>query len=150
MMLLTGGARFGQVNPGARPDSILAYTRQNSHVSGFVRELESQPALRRAGHKLMAVQDFIGLDKVLKGGKYNPVLVDSADADGLIPEIRAAPSRPVLLPVFYRPTKVEAAAAEKKFHCLMKAPAGSNRYLSDIGNAMELRLKGEPGKALTR
>jgi DNA-binding NtrC family response regulator len=138
-MLLTGGARFGQVNTGARPASILAYSRQNSQVSGIVQELERQPALHKAGHKLVAVQDFSGFDQALKSGKYDLVLADSADADGLAQEIRSAPSRPVLLPVLYRPTKTEATAVEKKFHCLLKAPASPNHYLAAIGDAMERR-----------
>src|SRR6058998_1510311 len=96
LMLLTGGAWFRQVSSGVHPASILAFTRQNSPVSSVVRELEREPALHRAGHKLVAVQDFTRLDEALKNGKYDLVLVEPSDADGLAQQIRSAPSKPLV------------------------------------------------------
>ena len=91
----------------------------------------------------MNIPDLTRFDEALKNGKYDLVLVEPSDADGLAQEIRSAPSKPLVLPVLYRPTKAEATAVEKKFHCLLKAPDSSSHYLSAIDEAMEVRLKGE-------
>jgi hypothetical protein len=150
LMLLTAGARFRQVNSVLHPASILAYTSQNSPISGVVRELERQPALHRAGHKFVAVQDFTRLDEALKNGKYDLVLIEPSDADRLLQGIRSAPSKPLILPVLYKPTRAEATAVEKRFHCLLKAPGSLSHYLSAIDEAMEIRLKRQPGRTLRR
>lgn len=115
-----------------------------------MRELERQRSLQKAGHTFVAVQDFTRLDEALKDGKYDLVLVGLADADGLVQENRSATSKPGLLPALYRPTKAEAAAAEKKFHCLLKAPASPSSYLSAIDEVMEARLKSKSPKTLGR
>lgn len=141
LMLLTRGARFRQVHPGAHAASILAYTRQNSAVPAVVRELELQPALKKAGHKLQGVEDPTKLDEALKTGKYDLVLADVADAEGLEQQARSAPSRPMVLPVIYKPTKAERTATRKKFRCVLKAPGNTAGYLAAIDEAMELKLK---------
>ena len=142
LMLFARGARFGQVYPRAHAVSILAYTRQNSAVPAVVRDLELQPALKQAGHKLQLVQNPEALDEALKTGKYDLVLADVADADGLEQQVRSALSSPMMLPVAYKPSKAEEAAAGKKFQFVLKAPGNTERYLAAIDKAMELKLKG--------
>ena len=142
LMLFARGARFGQVYPRAHAASILAYMPQNSAVPAVVRDLEIDPALKQAGHKLQLVQDPAALDEALKTGKYDFVLADVADAEGLEQQVRSAPSRPMMLPVVYKPSKAEEAAAGEKFRFVLKAPSKADRYLATIDKAMELKLKG--------
>ena len=53
-----------------------------------------------------------------------------------------AASKPVLLPVAFKASKEEQAAAQKKYHCLLKAPGNTENYLEAIDHAMDLKLKG--------
>ncbi len=124
LMLLAGSARFRQVFAGSRPATILAYSRQNSSVHGLVKDLEHTT-----------------LDEALKTGKFDLLLVDAADAEGLEPQARSAPSRPLVLPVVYKSTKAEAKSVERKFHCVLKAPSSPDRYLAAIDEAMGVKLK---------
>ena len=149
LMLLIGNARYRQVY-NSHPASILAFTRQNSAVPGIVSELEHQPALRRGGHRFYSVDDLSRLDEALKARPYDLVLADVTDADGLEQHLQTAPSRAVLLPVVYNSTKAEAKAAEKKFHCVLKAPGSPSNYLAAIDDAMEVRMKGVSVKAAGR
>jgi CheY-like chemotaxis protein len=142
LMLFAGGGRFRQVYARTHPASILAYVRQNSAVPGVVTELERQPALKQAGYKFFAVEDSTKLDEALKNGKYDLVLLDVADADGVEQQVRSAPSMPVVLPVVYKSTKAEAATVEKKFHCILKAPGSADRYLAALDEAMTVKSKG--------
>jgi hypothetical protein len=141
LMLLIGNTRYQQVY-NAHPASILALTRQNSAVSGIVSELEHQPPLKRGGHKFYSVDDLSSLDEALKTGKYDLVLAEVSDADGLQQRLQSAPSSPLVLPVVFNSTKAEAKAVEKKFHCVLKAPGAPSNYLTAIADAMEVRLKG--------
>jgi hypothetical protein len=137
LMLLGGHARLRQIY-GARPASILVYMRANSVVPEIVRSL--QPAVRQAGHKFYTVEDLGALDAALKGGKYDLLMADITDAEGLQQEARSAPSKPVLLPVVHKSSKAETTAAVKRFHCALKAPGSTSHYLDAIDEAMEIRM----------
>src|SRR5262245_61747263 len=109
LVLLSAFARYRQVNAGARPASVLAYVRQNSSLTEVVRNLQSQTALKQAGHKLYVVEDSAHLNEALKTGKFDVLLADAADAEDVQVEARSAPSKPTVLPVVYKSTKTEAS-----------------------------------------
>ena len=133
--------RYRQVNAGAHPASILAYARQDSTLSGVLRDLQSQTAVKQVGHKFYAVEDSNRLSEALRNGKYDVVLADASDAAALQQQIESAPSKPALLPVVYKSTKAEANAVEKRFRCVLKAPGSPNNYIAAIDDAMALKLK---------
>lgn len=141
LMFSVGGARFRQLYARTHPASILAYGRQNSAVPGVVKELEFQPALKQAGYKFYSVEDPTRLDEALKTGKYDLVLVDAPDAEGLEQQVRSAPSMPLVLPVVYKSTKAEARAVELKFHHVLKAPGSPDNYLAALDEALIVRSK---------
>lgn len=140
LMLLVGSARFGQVYGSSRPASILAYTHANSAVAAVIQDLEHQPALRKAGYKLHVVKDSTELEEALKAGRYDVLLVDLGDAQGLIERARSAPSRPTLLPVIAKSSKPEAAVGIT-FRSTLKTPDSSRHYLSAIDQALQARSK---------
>jgi len=139
-LMLVIGARMSMVNP-AHLAVILAYPGQNSASAAVIRDLQLQPALKKAGHRFQLVEDAAGLDNALKAGKYDLVVADVANANELNQLVSSAPSRPVLLPVGFKQTKEEQSATQKKFHCLLKAPSDTNHYLAAIDQAMEWKLK---------
>ena len=145
LMLFAGGGRFRQVYARTHPASILAYVRENSAVPGVVKEL--QHTLQQTGYKFFVVEDAPGLDEALKTGKYDLLLIDVADAQGLEQQARSAPSMPMVLPVVYRSTKADAATVQKRFHCILKAPGSADRYLAALDEAMMVRSKGVALKA---
>ena len=75
------------------------------------------------------------------GGKYDLVLADVANANELSQRLLSAPSKPVFLPVAFQASKEEQSAAQKKYHCLLKAPGNPENYLVAIDKAMDWRLK---------
>ena len=64
------------------------------------------------------------------------------NAGELSQQLASSSSKPVLLPVAFKASKQEQSAAQKKYHCLLKAPGNTENYLDAIDRAMELRLKG--------
>ena len=97
--------------------------------------------MKKAGHRIQVVEDPAGLDNALKGGKYDLVMADVANANELSQRMLSAPSKPVLLPVAFQASKEEQSAAQKKYHCLLKASGNSENYLTAIDQAMDWKLR---------
>jgi hypothetical protein len=139
-LMLVMGSRSSQIRP-LHPAAILVYPGQSAGAP-LMRSLQSQAAIRKAGHRLQIVEDSAGFDDALKAGKYDLVMADVADANALSQRVSSAASKPVLLPVAFKASKEEQSAAQKKYHCLLKVPGNSDNYLDAIDRAMELKLKG--------
>ena len=138
--MLVMGARFSQIKP-LHPAVILVYPGQSASA-GLMRNFQSQASFKKAGHKVQVVEDTAGLGTALKAGKYDVVVADLANAGDVSQQVSSAPSKPVLLPVAFKATKVEQAEAQKKYHVLLKAPSDGDSYLAAIDQAMEIKLKG--------
>jgi hypothetical protein len=138
-MMLVMGARSSRIRP-IHPALILAYPGQNASAT-LIRELQRQLAVKKAGHRIQIVEDHAALDSALKVGKYDLVMADVANANELSQRVISAPSKPLLLPVAFQASKEEQSAAEKKYHCLLKAPGNPDNYLEAIDRAMEWKLK---------
>jgi hypothetical protein len=138
-LMLVMGARSLQIRP-ARPALILAYPGPTASAA-LIRELQFQPAVKKAGHRIQVVEDPAGLVNALKGGKYDLVLADVANANEVSQRVLSAPSKPVFLPVAFQASKEEQSAAQKKYHCLLKAPGKPENYLAAIDQAMDWKLK---------
>ncbi len=138
--MLVMGSRFAQIKP-LHPAAILIYPGKSAS-STLIRSLQSQPAVRKAGHRVQLVEDFAELGDALKAGKYDVVVADVSDANELSEEVASAASKPVILPVVFKASKQEQSTALRKYHCLLKAPGSPDNYLDAIDKAMELKLKG--------
>ena len=138
-LMLVMGARASQIKP-VHPALILAYPGQAASAT-LIRNLQLQSAMKKAGHRVHVVEDTTGLDVALKGGKYDLVVADVTNADEVSQHVVSAPSKPVLLPVAFRVSKEEQTAAQKKYHCLLKAPGSPENYLAAIDQAMDWKLK---------
>jgi hypothetical protein len=137
-LMLIMRARSSQLS--SRPAAILAYPGQNASAS-LIRNLQLQPAIRKAGHRFQVVEDPAGLDNALKANKYDVVVADVANAGEVSEHLSAAPSKPVLLPVAFKASKEEQSVAQRKYHCLLKAPSDAENYLAAIDQAMDWKLK---------
>jgi hypothetical protein len=138
-LMLVMGARMSQINPAHRA-AILAYPG-NAASAKLIRDLQLQPAMKKAGHRFQIVEDPMGLDNALKAGKYDLVMADVANASEVSQHMSSGPSKPVLLPVAFKASKAEQSDAQKKYHCLLKAPSDPDNYLAAIDQAMEWKLK---------
>ncbi|HEY2013767.1 MAG TPA: hypothetical protein VGH38_09720 [Bryobacteraceae bacterium] len=139
-LMLVMGSRYSQIKP-LHPAAILAFPGQSASAE-VIRSLQSQPAFKKAGHRVQVVEDSAGFGNALKAGKYDVVIADVANAGELSQQVSSAASKPVLLPVAFKATKEEQSAAQKKYHCLLKVPGDTGNYLAAIDQAMEWKFKG--------
>jgi hypothetical protein len=141
------GDKFLRVGRSARfrryaavyPASILIYTPANATASGM-KEFET--LLKRAGHKPVTVASGTSIPGALAAAQYDLVIADYADASHIKIDLQSASSKPELLPILYKPTKVIEAEAEKQYACLIK-PASMTKYdaLAEIDRLMQLKRK---------
>ena len=150
------GDKFLRVGRSARfrgyaavhPASILIYSPGNATPAG-IQALEA--LLKRAGHSVLAVQHGTPLPQTFAGAPYDLVIADYADAVKVKEQLESVPSRPAVLPILYKPTKTDAAEAEKAYPFLLKPQAMSKaEALSEIDHLMMLRLHGATPSAATR
>ena len=123
------------------PLAVLAFAQRDLPSSDSIRQLQLQPAVKRAGHRFQFVENSARLDEALKSDKYDLVIADVSVADELSQRVQSVPYRPVIVPVAYKGTKAEDSAAQKKFHCLLKAPSGSDQYFEAVDEALQWKAK---------
>jgi hypothetical protein len=134
------GARFQRGYVALHPACILLYARPQSQVAKALRDLE--PALKRAGHLPLVVEQPAGIAPALKAGHFAVVMTDLADVTMVQAQaLVAAVPEPSVLPILYKPTAERKAAVEKEFSCMVEAPGKQVDVLAEIDGLMERRIK---------
>jgi ABC-type amino acid transport substrate-binding protein len=139
------GVRYTRVRAATHPGSILLYMNPASRVLAAAREAKLEASLKQAGHKVQTVETQRQLDDALKTSKFDIVVADVADGPSVEKQVRSEPSQPAVVPVLYKPTDGELAAARERYGCALKAP--SRDPLAAIDEAMSQRLKTADAKA---
>ena len=75
-LMLVMRVRLAQLKLG-HPVAILAYAQRDLPSSALVRQIQLQPAVKKAGHRFQFIDDTARLDDALKAEKYDLVLADS-------------------------------------------------------------------------
>jgi hypothetical protein len=142
-VVLGRGVRFGRAFAAKHPGSVLIYANPASQMPAAMKEFRLEATLKAAGHRPRVVESSADLEQALASGKYDIVLADIADSPGVQKESASAASKPLVVPVLYKPTPAELAAVEKKYGCLI-APASSRSpdLLPVLDQAMQSRAKG--------
>ncbi len=138
LLAIGRGVRFQRAYAERQANLVIYSVAQNGAT---LSSAQLQTTLKRAGHKLQIVQDGSQLDEALKSGKVDVVLVDFADLGGITRLLQSAPSKPVIVPILFKPSKAELAAAQREYRFALKAPADEFQFLTAIDEAMKARLK---------
>ena len=144
------GDKFLRVGRSARfrryaavhPASILIYAPADSTPAG-IKEFEA--ILKRAGHKTVALANGADVSKALAAAPYDLVIAGYSDSHRIREDLQTIASKPGLLPILYKPSKVVAEQAEREFICLIK-PEAMTKYdaLAEIDRLMQLRQHTTP------
>ncbi|HEY3122533.1 MAG TPA: hypothetical protein VGK70_00550 [Thermoanaerobaculia bacterium] len=149
-VVLGRGMRFGRAHAAKFPGSVLIYVNRASHMPAAMKEFRLEPTLKAAGHSIRVVENFADLDQMLTSGRYDIVLTDVADSARVQERAASSLSKPLVVPVLYKPAPAELAAAEKKYGCLI-APTSTRSLdlLPVVDQAMQGRAKGQVARCLT-
>ena len=129
------GARYQRGYAALYPASILLFSRPGSPSAASLRELE--PVLKRAGHRLVKVEDGEALGPALRNGHFHFVLTDAGEVATVDRALATGGPRPTIIPVLYRPTKETLAAAQKRYACVIETPGNKANVLERLDVIME-------------
>jgi hypothetical protein len=144
LLTVSRGLRFQRAYAGRQANLVIYSPATPS--AGTLKGAKLQSTLKQAAHKLQTVGDPSQLDRVLRSEKVDVVLTDFGELTGILRELQSAPSKPVILPILYKPSKDELAAAQREYKFALKASADEIQYLTAIDEAMKLRLR-SPAKS---
>jgi DNA-binding NtrC family response regulator len=130
------GVRFRRT---ANPASVLIYISPNASADAPSSASRLQSFLKKAGHRPRVVQGEEQLGEALGSGQFDVVLGNVGEADNLQGRLEASSSRPTLVPVIFKGTKAEVAAAQKQYRHVVKNPNSGDQYLEAIEEVMRAR-----------
>jgi hypothetical protein len=135
------GARFTHAYAAMYPATILVYTHGSSPDSSGILDPKFQATLTRAGHRVEVVNEEQLLARALQTGHVDLVLTDIANVEAIQATTDQSPSKPTILPVTHKPRKGEAPTITAKYQHELKTSDRPARYLSQIDNEMQARVK---------
>ena len=131
--------RFHQTTAKKHPARMLIYTPPNSATLPGGKSAQIEDYFQKVGHKPLAVDNIDKLNAALKSGNYDLVLTDFADAATLQRQVESSSSRTVVLPVLYKRSKGEEAAAAQQYPVTVKNPRDASDFLQAIYKVMKSR-----------
>jgi len=149
LLVLGRGVSFAQIHKTDHPASILIYMSAASQLPAADKDVQLQTILKLAGHKPKSIEERAEFLRALTSEKYDFVVAGPADAGLLKGEIAAAPSKPMLLTLLYKPSNEQLSAAQKQFTCAFKAER-NNQILHVVDEAMKSRQGQSAPKCLAR
>jgi ABC-type amino acid transport substrate-binding protein len=139
LLLISRGVRFQRAY--APHQANLVIYSNGTQSGATLRSAKLQTTLKQAGHKLQRAEGPSQLDEALKSGNVDVVLADFAELAGITRQLQSAPSKPIILAVLFKPSKVELTAAQREYKFALKAPGDEVQYLAVIDDAMKSRLR---------
>jgi hypothetical protein len=121
--------------------SVIVYRPFDSKIPRGVTDPQVQSYLRKVGYSLYTFDDLGKLSQALKHGNYDLVIGEPTNAEVLEQEAQLSPSRPRFIPAIFKPTRAQAADAERRYECLLRADGEIREYIRAIDKAISLKLK---------
>jgi len=145
LVVLGGGVPFERVKQSQHPGKLVLYAEPNSRLRVANDQLRLSTTLSRLGHTVVVVQSREELDRALKEGNADLVLMDWTDAVQMQSELASAPSTPSVLSVLYEPSATEVASAEEQLQCVAETSKRKDlNVMRTVEQMMETREKGLP------
>lgn len=145
LVVLGGGVPFERIHKSQHPGNVVLFVYPDSQLRAANEEFGLGAALLLAGHTVKIVESRAELDQTLQGTGPDIVLMDWRDALQLRTELAEKPSSPAILPVLYKPSPIELAAAKEQTHCAAEITKRKGRYvMRTVEQMMETRDRGLP------
>ena len=139
-LLVGRGVEFHRAYAALYRASIVIYAKPPGDAAKAIRDSRFQANLVQSGHRVLLVENDAALARALESDRVDLILTDVADAERLSRQAFAAPTKPTVLPVMYRPTQAEAQLVEARYQCRLTSADRADRYLAAIDTAMKARV----------
>jgi hypothetical protein len=138
-LVVSRGTRF-QHPSARRPASILVYANPASGLPKTLAALPIDITLRKAGYQPTLVSTTSELNQALRGGTWDLVLADAADAAGLTGGLHND-TRVVLLLVVFDASNAQLKQLKQQYQRVLKSPTRSQTVLDAVDEALASRPK---------
>ena len=132
------GVRFRRTTS---PASILIYLPSNAPPEAASKAPRLQSFLKKAGHRSRVVQGEGQLSEALGSGQYDLVLSSLSALAGLQRRLADSSSHPALVPLIFKATREEVAAAQRQYRFVVKDAGSGDDYLEAIEGVMKARAQ---------
>jgi hypothetical protein len=122
----------------SRPASILAYAPSGSGLEPMLTGQQWTSAITKGKHRVVVILTPERLSQVLKGERWDLILIASKETTVSPPQLADASFPTVVVPVVEDSSRETLRNAEKKYGVAMKSVAKSSDYLSEIDRAVGL------------
>jgi hypothetical protein len=124
-----------------RSAAVISYAPPGSPFFAVAHAPAFRTAAQKTVREARIIEDEGTLRTALRSGKYDVVIADVSEAARITEILQDTPGRTVVLPVVLDGTKVQFQAAEKQYHCVLKAPGKAGNYVDAIEWSMEVKSK---------
>lgn len=138
-LVVSRGTRFERAPLARQNAGILLYANPTSDLRKTITSLSVEAALRKAGYRPLSVSNIDDLDKALRAGGWELVVVDLAEAPAAGTRFEG-PGAPLVLPVAFNPPRAVLTAAKKQYSGVINAPTKGQTFLDAIDDAMDRKM----------
>jgi len=138
-LMVGRGVSFHRAYAAVYPASIVVYAQPKQSAKG-IRDPHFQDDLKRAGHRVLLVENDAALARALESTRVDLVLTDAVDADRVSILAKASQWAPAVLPVTYEPAKEAAKKGDARAPRQLKGADHVDRYLDTIDDTMKIRV----------
>jgi len=146
------GTRFQRAAVPREPATILVFADPASNLPRSFDSGSLEQTLRAAGYRPTIIASSEELDRALRLGRWDLILLDATQTDRVSTRLdRDSAPAPVLLSVLYKPTGAEWKSATKRFEAVMKSPAKNRVLIDSVDDALAVKASAKahtqaPGK----
>ena len=137
-LVISRGTRFQRAGVARQPAKILVYANPNSALPKALERAKVDATLRKVGYEPTSVSAPADLDRALRQGGWDLVLVAASDSRAIRSRLSGS-GAPMIVPVLHAPTGSEVAQAKKDYPHVIKGPIKSQKFLAEIDDALALR-----------
>lgn len=120
--------------------ALLIFGSSSQYGKDFAKTSVNE-VLTDAGLRPVVVTTRAEFDKLLRGSKWDAVLVDLADAPALSTQLAGTPNAPVVVPMTVDAPDSRVKEARKVYPVVLRFPSRSAAFLSALDRAFEKRTR---------
>jgi hypothetical protein len=120
--------------------TILLYARPGTPLDATLRTLSLEARLRTAGYRPTLVTSLEDIERAFRGGGWDVVVADLADAAGFAGRLPAS-SGPSVLPVTYQVPKTTVSEAKRQYGQVLNQPGKHHTFVDAIDDVVATRAR---------
>ena len=134
-------APLGRGPVAREPAAVLVFARPASAFDRTLQSTSTEARLRKAGYRPTLVTSEPELERALRGGAWDVLLVDLTDGPEVIRRLSSGPPT-IILPVAYGVERAVLDRAKRQYRQVLRSPKDNRAFLEAIDAVLAERARG--------